>query len=376
MSWDLIRVVAILFVMAGHLTGLASTLPGIEPYPVQVVLPFGTITLLVLSGYFVGPTLRRGAAGRWFRARLARLLPAYLVAVLAVYTITRAVVVPFNGWQHRDGVLGFLFGDPVRPAEPVADAPPAWHVPDLEDLLTHALLLHEWMPGTFLDGSYWTLPLQVTAFAAAAVLWRWKLHRIVGATVVLWGVMVASAGSVVLALILPHLPTASGLYRAYLFAAGAAIWLWQQRRLSTTHLVFLLGTAVVIQSFRPGTPAVAVLVCFTVMLVGLCLAARGRDWDFPVLRWLRRPVGWLAGISYCLYLVHQQLGYLLTRALVEAGVTPWWLRLAVVVAAAVVAAWLLTVLVERPAYRALTRPRAAGGGREDTARAVPVGGAT
>lgn len=79
LSWDVIRVVAIVFVVLGHTTGLASRLPGIEPYPVQVAIPFGTATLLVLSGYFIGPTIRRGSAGAWFRARLARLLPAYLV---------------------------------------------------------------------------------------------------------------------------------------------------------------------------------------------------------------------------------------------------------------------------------------------------------
>lgn len=64
LSWDVIRVVAIVFVVLGHTTGLASRLPGIEPYPVQVAIPFGTATLLVLSGYFIGPTIRRGVRVR------------------------------------------------------------------------------------------------------------------------------------------------------------------------------------------------------------------------------------------------------------------------------------------------------------------------
>ncbi|WP_157596779.1 acyltransferase family protein [Saccharomonospora saliphila] len=380
MNWDLIRVVAITFVVAGHLTGLASTLPGIEPYPVQVAIPFGTVTLLVLSGYFIGPTIRRGEAGRWFRARLARLLPAYLVAVVLVYTVTRAVVVGFNGWRHQEGVLGFLFGDPVMPAGPVVDPVPPWHVPDLNDLLLTVFLLHEWNPDTFhrIDGSYWTLPVQVAAFAAAALLWRGKLHHRVRPVVVLWTVTLVSAASSELRGIsaLETLPTATGLFRAHLFAAGISIWLWQQRRLSTRQLVLLLGATVVIQAFRSNPPTAGVLVGFVLMLLGMCAAARGPDWDLPVLRALRGPITWLAGISYCLYLVHQQLGYVFTRWLVEAGVSQWWLRLAIVVGAAVLVAWLLTVLVERPAHRALTRPRRADAARRGSGRSVPVGGAT
>lgn len=389
LNWDLIRVVAIVFVMLGHLTGVAAVVPGIEAYPLELNIKFGTVTLLVLSGYFIGPTIRRGSAGRWFRHRLARLLPAYLVAVVVVYTVARLVVVRFNGGTHQDGLLGVLFADPIMPADRGPDALPAWHVPDLTDLLLHLTLLHEWNPDPWhrIDGSYWTLPVQVIAFAAAALLWRYKLHRRVGAPVLLWGAMAVSVVSPVLSVIVETAPTATGAYRAYLFAAGVAIWLWQQRRLSTTHLVLLLVTTLVIQAFRSGAPVALVLLGFAVMLVAMCAAARGPDWDVPVLCLVRRPVSWLAGISYSLYLVHQQLGYILARALSEAGISPWWLRLSIVVGAVVVAAWLLTVLVERPAHRLLTRRRhrsvadvtpTAGSSQEGPrdASSVSVGGAT
>ncbi|WP_197321488.1 acyltransferase [Saccharomonospora sp. NB11] len=388
-NWDLIRVVAIVFVVLGHVTGVARQVPGIEAYPLELNIRFGTVTLLVLSGYFIGPTIRRGSAGRWFRARLARLLPAYLVAVVVVYTVTRLVVVRFNGGTHQDGVLGVLFGEPIMPADRGPDALPAWHVPDLADLLLHLTLLHEWNPDPWhrIDGSYWTLPVQVITFAVAALIWRYKLHHRISAVVMLWAAMVVSVVSPVLGLLVETAPAATGMFRAYLFAAGVAIWLWQQRRLPTTQLVLLLGTAVVIQIFRSGTPVPLVVLGFVVMLVGMCAAARGPDWDVPGLRLLRRPVTWLAGISYSLYLVHQQLGYVLARALSEAGVSPWWLRLSIVVGAAVVAAWLLTVLVERPAHRLLTRRRhrsvadvtpTAGSSQEGPrdASSVSVGGAT
>lgn len=377
MSWDILRVVAILFVVTGHVTGLAAEIPGIEPYPVRISVPFGTAALLVLSGYFIGPTLRGGEAGRWFRARLARLLPAYSVAVVMVYVVTRCVVVGFNGGRLRDGLFGVLFAAPLMPATPVAGALPAWHVPDLNDLLLHLFLLQEWNPDSWhrIDGSYWTLPVQVAAFAAAAVLWRHKLHHRVSIGVVLWTVMAVSAVSPLLRSLVTTLPDATGLYRAHLFAAGVSIWLWRQRRLSTKHLVLLLIATLVLQGFRSHPPVVGALVGLAIMLAAMCAAARGRDWDVPVLSALRRPISWLAGVSYCLYLVHQQLGYVLARALSEAGVSPWWLRLSIVVGCVLIVAWLLTVLVERPAYRALTRSRPAAGTTSSARPRVSVGGA-
>lgn len=379
MSWDVIRVVAIGFVVIGHVAGLASLVPGIAPYPDALRalrIPFGTVTLLVLSGYFVGPTLRRGDAGRWLRARLARLLPAYLTAVLVTYVVARLVVVDFNGWWHRDGLYGLLFASPIVPAEPAPGALPPWHVPDLNDLLLTLLLLHEWNPDLYhrIDGSYWTLPVQVAAFTAAALLWRGRLRHRFRPQTVLWAVTLVSAASPVLSLLVSTMPTATGLFRAHLFAAGLAIWLWQERRLSDRHLAGLLLATVVLHASRTSPPVAASVIGFAIMLAAMCFAARGPDWDVGPLAALRRPISWLAGISFGLYLVHQQLGYIVARLLTEAGFSAWWLRLTVVVGFAVAAAWLLTVLVERPAYRALTGPTRRATAVPDGTPSVSVGG--
>ncbi|EHR51716.1 putative acyltransferase [Saccharomonospora marina XMU15] len=379
LSWDAIRVVAIGFVVIGHVAGLASLVPGIAPYPDELRalrIPFGTVTLLVLSGYFVGPTLRRGDAGRWLRARLARLLPAYLAAVLATYVVARLVVVEFNGWYHHDGLYGLLFASPVVPEEPAPGTLPPWHVPDLNDLLLNLLLLHEWNPDFYhrIDGSYWTLPVQVAAFAAAALLWRSGLRSRFRPHTVLWAVTLVSAVSPVLSLLVSTLPAATGLSRAHFFAAGLAIWLWQERKLGSGHLVGLLLATLVLHAVWTSPPVPASVAGFAIMLVAMCFAARGPDWDLGPLARLRRPISWLAGISFGLYLVHQQLGYVVARLLTEAGVSAWWLRLTLVVGFAVTAAWLLTVLVERPAYRTLTRPSRRAAATVGPPPSVSVGG--
>lgn len=109
---------------------------------------------------------------------------------------------------------------------------------------------------------------------------------------------------------------------------------------------------------------------FAVMLGLIAAAARGPDWDVRVLRVLRRPVAWLAGISFGVYLVHQQLGFVLARVLAEHGVSGWP-RLVLVFAAAVLAGWAMTALVERPAHRLLTRRRTVVPAAERLAPAAP-----
>jgi len=98
------------------------------------------------------------------------------------------------------------------------------------------------------------------------------------------------------------------------------------------------------------------IVGFAVMLLAICAAAKGPDWNLPGLRRLAPAISWLAGISYGVYLVHQELGYMLARALLAAGATGWE-RLLLVLAAVVLGGWLLTMLVERPAHRLLTGQR-------------------
>ncbi|MBB3665367.1 peptidoglycan/LPS O-acetylase OafA/YrhL [Prauserella sediminis] len=334
MSWDVIRVVAITFVVAGHVTGGAALIPDIEAYPVSLRLPFGTFTLLVLSGYFMGPTVRKLSAGRWLQSRLARILPAYVVAMLVTFLVLRIVAPIFNGEEEGP-----------------------WYLPGAGDLVRNLLLVHEWTGNMHrrIDASYWTLPVQVAAFGAAAALcWYWRRH---GAhrfrpAVAVWGVIAVSAVSPVLSGIARVVPTATGLYFAHLFAAGAAIWLWSQRRLAGPNLAAMLAAVLGLQLFRSSEPQWLIVTCLGVMLGLMCLAARGPDWD-RVLGLLRRPISWLAGISFGIYLVHQKLGYVVARVLTGMEIEPWWLRMGLVLTAIVLAAWALTVLVERPLYRLL-----------------------
>ncbi|MPY83340.1 MAG: acyltransferase family protein [Actinophytocola sp.] len=376
-NWDLIRVVAVFAVMLGHITFVGpAVMPGIDPYPVEFTLRMGASVLLVISAFFACVTIRRDEPGRWLRRRLARLLPAYLAVVVVTYVACRVAVLGFNGWQVRHGLIGVLFGTPYA----TSDAEHAlWYLPTPADLLGNLTLVQPWSPEVeFLDWAHWTLPVQVSAFVAAAILWR---HRLRGARLrtlarVLVFVPVAllplSRLPASLAFEIGTFESGTGIGHTYLFGLGIAIWLWSRQEIGHVELAGLGAVGVALHASKAPEP-VAAAVGFAVMLGLIAAAARGPEWDNPVLRALRRPIVWLAGISYGVYLVHQQLGFVLARVLSDAAV-PGWPRLIIVTGAAVLAGWALTVFVERPAYRALTRPPERARGPEPERAPEPVGG--
>jgi peptidoglycan/LPS O-acetylase OafA/YrhL len=349
------RVVAIYAVVVQHITHQAPiNHPELGPYPVVVPLQFGASTLLVISAYFVCVTVRRGNTGTWLWSRLARLLPAYVLAVFATYVVTRIGVAIFEHYRF-DGLGGLLFGEPVSGS--VVGGPPVWYLPDGTDLLSNLFMVEAWSPDFhWIDASYWTLPLQVTAFVAAAWMWPrswWRGSRL---QVLLWSVVIVP---VIIRFTLRTEDSAQwiksvfdglSLHRVALFGAGVAIWLWTREHLTGRQLTVYLIAVLVSQDAHAYFTDPWSTVALGVVFVGIVAAAGGPDWHVGPLA---PVITWLAGISYGVYLVHQQIGFVLARLLLDRGVGPWG-RIAVCFAMAITLGWLMTRLVERPAHRWLT----------------------
>ena len=334
-SWDVIRVLALLEIVLFHDTYLGPTTePGIPELPHAWTHTCGASILIMVSGYFATVTLGRHPPGRWLIRRLARLLPAYLVAVVVVFTVVK------------------LFS----PAEF------SLHQLRWTDLVGNLLLLQQLLPNVaYVDLSWWTLPVQVAGFTAMALL---VCLRVRGRAVmpILWAVVAVPV--LVREIWMSDHPSAwlvvvlegSGLCLAHLLVAGVAIRRWASGRLGIAHLALLLAAVLLAEKVHPPMTSVVLV---GVGLALMCLAARGPDWPLPAV--LVAPVRWIAARSYGIYLMHQSLGYLLEDRLARLGCPPWiWLTGAVL--AAVLFGWGLTAWVERPAYntllRIITRPAA------------------
>lgn len=329
-SWDLLRVVAVLLVLLFHGTWLSRLWhPELDARPFVFPYQIGASLLLVISGYFAAVSLRGGDVVRWWVGRMARMLPAFFVAVLGTSVFLR------------------LF------------APSGWYAPTTGDVLANLAMLWTWQPQSyaFVDASYWTIPLQLLWFTATFALWR--MRRIHGRATAraLWVVL---GVEVVLLPVRLHLQSETfralydgfGLYRVHLFALGIVVYLWAARRVSVTHAVVLLGAC--LGAHWAQTRVVSWTVGLALGVAAVCLAALGPDWDRVVPDRVVRALRWSAGLTYAVYLVHQSIGYVVMRRLQDLGVGAWG-QLAGMVVVAFGLGWALTRLVERPVHRAAMR---------------------
>ncbi|MFJ8741876.1 acyltransferase [Embleya sp. NPDC127516] len=330
MSWDLLRVTFVGLVLLFHGTHLARQWhPELAARPFVFPYQLGASLLLVVSGYFAAVSLRKGDVVRWWVGRMARMLPAFFVGVLGTSLFLRLC------------------------------APPGWYAPNLRDVLANLAMLWNWKPQsyTYVDAAYWTIPLQLVWFTAIFALWRSR--RVHGDATVrtLWLVLCLELFLLPVRL---HLQSEAfrtlydgfGLYRVHLFVAGIGVHLWSRHRVRGPHAVFLLGACSFVHLCQ--TRHASWTVGLALGIAAICVAALGPDWDRCVPAWAGRALQWTAGITYAMYLVHQSIGYVVMRRLQDHGVGAVGQLLALGVLA-VLLGWLLTVLVERPAHRAIMR---------------------
>lgn len=326
-SWDFLRVVAISAVVIQHATNLAPQdhheLSGL---PFVFSLQFGANSLLVVSAFFVCASLAKTRPLKFLADKLVRLIPAYLVALITTYLLLTQV------------------------------APERWVSLTGKDLLGNALLLPGLVPGAnMVDVNYWTLQLQMLAFLSASLLTlclRWNTNR---AAVLTWVLVLSPIG---LRWLSEHFTAVHWcfhnflMHRIHLLGIGVGIWLWSRRKISLWHLLLLLAAAGIAHDIPLTDPSSIALILF---IGAMCLAARGPDWSFLAGR-VQRLLAWLASISFGIYLVNHQIGALISLGLVSIGVGSWP-RLLVILSSLVLLGWLLTVLVQRPIHRLLTRRR-------------------
>lgn len=356
--------------------------PGALPlYSTPDILVRGVDALLpmffVLSGFAVMLGVARAvlagkplpSAGSFLFQRALRLLPVYLLVVLIVWEVRYAGTTE----QWTDLLRALTFTQIYSDDTIFRLVGPAWY------------LCVEW----HWYAAFALLGLPVARWAARADTPAARVRRlsVIPVTLALAG---TAWKGVALARGVPFdsfstwfAPPAWGIS----FALGSVLGLWlavdptPRARDRVTRLglgAIAVGLALWTMSVRGTGTATSVAyfelgaVACTVALVGTILSPAGGH----VRRTLRLPpLLWLAGISYSLYICHDPL----LRGLASIDVLRfddariWVLTLLASVAVAIVAGWLATMLVERPAVRIGRLFRSA---REAAPRLKPAAGWT
>lgn len=309
-SLDIVRGVAALAVVLYHYTVmLPSFAPGTRPIPIAFGQGgYGVHLFFAVSGFVILMSLERSTARQFLISRFTRLYPVYWLAcglTFAVLTLSRSI--PY---------------DVTVPT-----------------FLVNLTMLQAFLRVEDVDGVYWSLVYELGFYAFLFATVRLGGERVIA---LLPPYMIA--GALLFYVTAPYIPHPLHLLLmlhpyAHLFACGLALYLMRTRGGSRAQAAVLVATPLV-QALYDGWLGLAVGVLIVLVMSLACLTRRrpGR---------LARPLIWLGGLSYALYLTHQMLGYALIARLQAAGVGPW-ASFAITFAAALLLAHALTRYWERP----------------------------
>ncbi len=310
---DALRGLAALAVVLFHYTTRYEQLFGYaEPLAASVGWgDYGVDLFFMLSGFVILMTLER-TAGAWRFAwgRFSRLYPAYWASAAITFAVVSVCRLP---------------GQEVT----------------LSEALLNLTMVQALLGAPHVDGAYWSLQAELIFYANMLLLFHWGAFRRPAFAVALWlavAVVVRLAGGYAEAYwpwaaeLLSKLATVASLKYIPLFAIGMLFYSNRQTgRISKASVAAIVACLATIGLFS-GLATVAVDALLGAVLL---LAVHSR------LGFLScRPLVALGAISYTLYLVHQNIGYVLIRELQQWGATPWIAIAGATLFSIAIASWL------------------------------------
>lgn len=318
---DALRGLAALAVLVFHYTTRYDNLYG---HPALVpdfrVGEYGVQLFFMISGFVIFMSLERTRTSLDFVvSRASRLYPVYWAAVLLTFAVTAAFGLPgleSRPWEALVNLtmLQRLFGVP--------------HVDDVYWTLTVELAFYGLMWLVYASrqlshierlGTFWLGLMALFAVAERALGW-------------------ALPGPVGNFLLLEH---------GHLFFAGILFYRLHQRaasRLAPLRLGLCLAVQPLVATLESG-----LVVALFFLLFGLFLGGWAGFLAQP-------PLLFLGTISYSLYVLHQNIGYVVMRELYALeGTLPAWVILGVPLTVSLFLATLLTFAVEKPALKLIRR---------------------
>ena len=311
---DAIRGLAAFSVVLFHLTTRFDRVYGHIAAP-SFALPFGHYGVQFffgLSGFVILLTLERTRhPADFIVSRASRLYPAYWAAI----AITTLFV-----------MIGPL--PDLRRSLPV--------------ILLNLTMLEGFVGAPYVDGVYWTLAIELAFYGCMFLLCLLR-----GLPRIEW-VLVGWIGLKWLWWWQPNLSYALGMMLVQdnipFFAIGICAYRLHSGARSLVALLPVLGLASLTIGVIDGQESLFVAILVAAMFLGV---ATGR------MRWLRwRPLLWLGGISYPLYLLHENIGFVLLAWMKRAGIATD-LSILGALLASLAMAWAVSRAIERPALVAI-----------------------
>ncbi|MEU9476327.1 acyltransferase [Streptomyces sp. NPDC048191] len=325
---DGLRLVAALMVCLYHYAGRGGTVSAswhgnpAHLFPTlsraAVYGSLGVQFFFVISGFVICMSSWGRTLGDFFRSRVARLYPAYWVALVLVTGASLALPVVVH---------------PVR----------------LDEFLVNLTMLQQPMGATRVLGVCWTLWVELRFYAlfALLVVARGVTYRRVVLFAAGWtlaAVLCHSSGNALLNQVVmpeyaPFFVGGLALYLIHRFGGDLLAW-------GVVAMSWLLAQSEATRGLwgaHPHRDPYVVVLIVTVAFAAVAAVALGRP------RWARGR--WLVtagALTYPFYLIHEHLGWFVIRVLHRGLGLPAWPTLVVTVLGMLGLAWLIHRLAERP----------------------------
>lgn len=290
-----------------------------ELFPQAAHVPFSflggnyrVLLFFTISGFAIFFTLDRIATVADFIInRVARLYPAYLVAMLLTLSI-----------EYLARVTILLIGPGA--------------------ILANVTMLQGFAFLPAADGAYWTLTVEIAFYFCMVTIWKWAGLKRLEPMLIAWlalrwlyALWPGMPERIVMLAVLRYLPFFIIGMLAYRVWSGQRSW-----RQQAPYAALALLSVATIDSWDITLAGIILLALFGALIAG-------------GLRFLRlRPLVWMGGISYSFYLIHQHVGFVVMLKMAEAGYSPWAGFAAAFLVALSLGA-LINRAVERPAGEAI-----------------------
>lgn len=321
----------------------------------------GVELFFLISGFVILLTLERTKRSLDFIvSRFSRLYPPYWVAIILTFTVITITQLP------------------IKPSVNFWDA------------LFNLTMLQGFFEMPHVDGSYWTLTVELCFYITMFVIYRAKLIK---------HIEVIATGWFVIAL-------------CYSLASYSLHWGWFSYMKPEVHYASISPVLVDYQLMitRPGNHYSGLLQAFADFLINILILKfshlfiagmmlyREKQQGFSLYRWLLigacilkqrvayawenswettlivavcvlllylaikgylrfitlKPLVFLGTISYSLYLIHQNLGYAIIRSLYQYDVNPY-ISILIAIIMCLILATLMTIFIEKPAMNAIKK---------------------
>ncbi|PZF59453.1 hypothetical protein DEI81_13765 [Curtobacterium sp. MCBD17_013] len=266
----------------------------------------GVRVFFIISGIVIMMSLRGSTPAKFARSRFVRLYPSYWVAIVITATVVAVVGLPGQQASPRDLILNFTM---IQSAFGVQNV----------------------------DGAYWTLSVELVFYVIAAVLWFSGLltERRFPLTLYVW---LAASFLLALASQALGLQGFGGVFQNLPWFLVGIIALRIVEGDRRPSVIMLPAVAFLAGLYFDWASVIGAAVGFTIVLVTLMWRPLGLA---------SRPMRALGWASYPLYLLHQNLGYILLLHLHAAGV-PRWVAVCIAILFALALAFAFTKWVDVP----------------------------